>query len=246
MASGRLDSTPYSFSIAARAPAIERLLILIAVIGLFSLATIPHAMAHQSVLLPTPDSRAGHSLERALAERRSLRDFASTPLELSELGQLLWAAQGITAARSFRTAPSAGALYPLEIFVVAGAVDGLTEGVYRYQPRSHRLEPIAGGDHRQALGQAALGQNWLADAPATIVIAAVYARSTHKYGERGLRYTHVEVGHAAQNLFLQATALGLGTVVVGAFRDDRVSQLLGLARDVRPLALMPVGHSSGP
>jgi SagB-type dehydrogenase family enzyme len=246
MASGRLNSTPYSSLNAACTPAIERLLLLLTVTGLFSLATIPRAMANQSVLLPTPDSSAGHSLERVLAERRSLREFAPTPLGLSELGQLLWAAQGITNPRGFRTAPSAGALYPLEIFVIAGAVDGLTQSVYRYEPRSHRLEPIADGDHRKALGQAALGQNWLADAPVTLVIAAVYARSTCKYGERGVRYTHMEVGHAAQNLFLQAAALGLGTVVVGAFREDRVSQLLGLPRDVRPLALMPVGHSPEP
>jgi SagB-type dehydrogenase family enzyme len=246
MAFGQLSSTFYPYLNAAHTSATQRLLILLALTGLFGLATISHAMVNQSVLLPTPDSGAGHSLERVLAERRSLRAFAPTPLELSELGQLLWAAQGITDARGFRTAPSAGALYPLEIAVIAGAVDGLSEGVYRYEPKSHRLERIGSGDHREALGQAALGQNWLADAPVTIVIAAVYARSTNKYGERGVRYTHMEVGHAAQNLFLQATALGLGTVVIGAFRDDRVSQVLDLPRDVRPLALMPVGSPPGP
>jgi SagB-type dehydrogenase family enzyme len=207
-----------------------------------SAASAPQAMANDSVLLPSPDAGARGSVERALAERRSVRAFAPEALALDDLGQLLWAAQGITDRRGLRTAPSAGALYPLEILVVAGNVKGLADGVYRYEPGSHRLELTVSGDRRRSLGRAARGQTWLADAPATIVIGAVYERSTEKYAQRGVRYTHMEVGHAGQNLFLQATSIGLGTVVVGAFRDDEVAHVLDLAPEVRPLSLMPVGH----
>lgn len=184
----------------------------------------------------------GQPLEGLLQQRRSLRTFGKAPLSLAVLGQLLWAAQGISHSQGLRTAPSAGALYPLELYVVAGEVEGLPSAVYHYIPEGHRLMETALGDHRQALARAALEQSWLSDAAVVVVFTAIYARTTRKYGDRGVRYVHMEVGHAAQNLFLQAEARALGSVVVGAFRDDEVSKLLGLSADTQPLLLMPVGR----
>jgi SagB-type dehydrogenase family enzyme len=183
-----------------------------------------------------------HSLEHALAARRSVRDYVPARLARRELAQLLWAAQGITDPAGLRTAPSAGALYPLEFYIVAGDVTDVEPGVYHYEPRPHTLAPCGTGDRRADLGAAALGQECVALAPAIIVIAADYARTTGKYGERGRRYVHMETGHAAQNLCLQATALGLGTVVVGAFDDRAVRRVVGLPPRQDPLALLPVGR----
>ena len=171
------------------------------------------------VKLPEPRREGPVSVERALAERRSVREFASGPLALAEVAQLLWAAQGITHPRGKRTAPSAGALYPLELYLVAGAVSGLSPGLYRYEPKRHRLRRAATGDLRGPLSRTALEQEWVAEAPAVLVFTAVHARTARKYGRRAPRYVHMEVGHAAQNVYLQAQALGLGTVMVGAFRD---------------------------
>jgi SagB-type dehydrogenase family enzyme len=199
------------------------------------------ADSHESLVLPEPDRSGQHPLETLLFQRRSVRDYRTTPLALSDIGQLLWAAQGITHGQGLRTAPSAGALYPLELYVIAGRIDGLSAGVYHYQPDGHQLLAILRGDRRNDLSQAALGQSWIADAAAVVVFAAVYERTARKYGERAARYIHMETGHAAQNLFLQAGALGLDTVVVGAFDDDAVAALLELPSDTRPLLLMPVG-----
>lgn len=198
----------------------------------------------ESLDLPPPRSTGAAPLEQLLEQRRSVRSFAGTPLRLTELGQLLWAAQGITHPDGLRTAPSAGALYPLELYVVAGVVDGLEAGVYHYQPGNHRLARIAAGDRRGPLTRAALGQSWMRDAAAVIVLSAVFERTSWKYGRRAKRYVHMEVGHAGQNLFLQAGALGLGTVVVGAFDDDEVADLLDLPAGSAPLSLMPVGRSA--
>jgi SagB-type dehydrogenase family enzyme len=205
----------------------------------------PGMPGHEEIVrLPSPIRRGTMSLEEALQRRRSVREYADAPLSLAELSQLLWAAQGITDdEESLRTAPSAGALYPLEIVVVAGEVRDLTAGVYRYRPHEHALAAGAGGDRRPALARAALGQSCVRDGAAVIVIAAVYSRTTGKYGSRGRRYVEMEVGHAAQNISLEAVALGLGTVVVGAFEDDSVRAILEVPRDVRPLALLPVGRA---
>lgn len=167
---------------------------------------------------------------------------ATAPLSLQHLSQLLWAAQGITGPDGGRAAPSAGALYPLELYVVAGDVDSLTPGVYRYAPERHELIKHAGDDRREALAAAALGQSWVQRAPAVLVLAGVYERSAAKYGSRARRYTHMEAGHAAQNVYLQATAVKLATVIVGAFDDEAVRETLGLPADHAPLGLMPVGH----
>lgn len=162
-------------------------------------------------------------------------------LSLATLGQLLWAAQGMTAADGGRTAPSAGALYPLELFVAAGRVECLPPGVYRYMPAEHSIRLHLAGNRRRALSEAALAQSAVHDGAAVLVIPALYARTAAKYGMRAERYVHMEAGHAAQNVYLQATSLALGTVVVGAFEDDRVGEVLGLPANVVPLALLPIG-----
>jgi len=195
------------------------------------------------VSLPPVESRGNVSLEEALELRRSVREFRRRSLALEDLSQLLWAAQGITARGGFRTAPSAGALYPLELYVAAGDAEGVSAGVYHYQPETHELVHVAKGDLRKSLASAALGQEWVRRAPAVLVITSVYQRSTRKYGRRGHRYAHMEVGHVAQNVYLQAAARGLGTVFVGAFDDEKVQQALDLPADHEPLGLMPVGHA---
>jgi SagB-type dehydrogenase family enzyme len=194
------------------------------------------------IALPEPARDGALPVERAIAERRSRRAFAPEPLSLAAVSQLLWAAQGVTDPEGRRTAPSAGALYPLEVYLVAGAVSGLQAGVYRYDPRRHRLLLHSEGDARPALVHAALRQEWLGEAPAIVLLAAVYERSARKYGERAARYVHMEVGHAAQNVYLQAQALGLGTTMVGAFRDGELARVAGLPGEVKPLGLLPVGR----
>ena len=195
-----------------------------------------------TVRLPEPRHDGQLSVEQALGKRRSTRRFAGEPVELTELSQLLWAAQGMTGDGGRRTAPSAGGLYPLEVLVVVGEVSGLSAGVYRYMPNGHKLEAVGTGDRRPALCQVALGQDWVEQGAAVLVLAAVYERTMWKYGDRGRRYAHIEVGHVAQNVYLQATSLGLGTVIVGAFDDDEVRTALGLGVEEHPLALMPVGR----
>lgn len=191
--------------------------------------------------LPAPRHTGQVSVEQALNERRSVRSFRSEPLTLEALSQLLWAAQGITDARGYRTAPSAGALYPLEVYVVAGKVTGLSPGVYAYEPRGHRLRLVRAGDRRRELSSAALGQSCVESGAVALVFSAVYERVTGKYGARGERYAHIEAGHAAQNVCLQAVSLDLGTVVVGAFRDGAVKKVIGMKDKEAPLYIMPVG-----
>ncbi len=181
------------------------------------------------------------SVERALATRRSVRAYQSRDLTLEEVSQLLWAAQGLTHAMGYRTAPSAGALYPLELYVLAGRVSALQAGVYKYAPRGHRLSCVAEGDARAQLCEAALRQQCVATAPLSVVFASVHERVMVRYGQRGLGYVYMEVGHAAQNLCLQAVALGLGTVVIGAFGDQEVARILHCESDERPLYLVAIG-----
>jgi SagB-type dehydrogenase family enzyme len=194
------------------------------------------------LILPTPLYEGDTSVEQALLERRSVRSYANEPLTLAEVSQLLWAAQGITSPTGGRTAPSAGALYPLEIHLLAGEVSDLTDGVYRYQPDNHTLTLVIEGDRRQALYEAALNQSAVKDAAAVIVITAIYERTTGKYGERGKQYVHIEAGSVAQNIYLQAVGLELGSVFIGAFHDDQVQSVLHLSKDEIPLGIMPVGR----
>jgi SagB-type dehydrogenase family enzyme len=187
--------------------------------------------------LTPPVTKGTKSLEEVLATRRSVRRFKTAPLTVEQIGQLCWAAQGITdRQRGFRTAPSAGALYPLELYVATA------EGVDRYVPADHRLQRHQDGDTRPALRGAALGQPWVEQAPAVFVITAAVHRLERKYGERSARYAHIEAGHVGQNLLLQAVALGLGAVPVGAYNDEQVAQALQLPADQTPLYLIPVGQ----
>ena len=198
------------------------------------------------------------SLERAVADRRSVRNFADVSLSVVDLSQLLWAAQGVTEKSEvppaawrggewrggLRTAPSAGALYPRELYVVAGIVADLESGLYRSVPLEHSLERVGDGELRAAVGDAALRQRAISEAPAVLLIAAVYERTAIKYGERAERYVHMEVGAAAENAWLQAEALGLGAVFIGAFDDGAVKQALALPEDHEPLGIMPVGRKA--
>lgn len=197
------------------------------------------------VELPEPVTRGEMSVEEAILQRRSVRSFDDTSLDLEELSQILWATQGITdQTQGFRAAPSAGATYPLEVYVVVGSngIVGLEEGLYRYEPIGHNLEQKLKGDLRSDLRNAALGQGFIGEAPVNIIITGIYERTTARYRDRGVRYVHMEAGHAAQNLYLQVESLGLGTVVVGAFRDDEVRELLGLSPDQEPLYIIPIGR----
>lgn len=199
------------------------------------------AQSSEMFELPSPSLKSDSSLEQLLAQRRSIRDYSDTALSIAEVGQLLWAAQGITNTQGYRTAPSAGALYPLELYLVTARVTGLARGVYHYQPRHHRLEKTS-DDVLDELSRSALSQSCVKQAAAVIILAAVYQRTTKKYGKRGRRYVHMEVGHAAQNIFLQSGALNLATVTVGAFDDVAVARALHIPDDVQPLLLMPIGR----
>ncbi len=193
------------------------------------------------IFLPPPRSEGAYSIEQALACRRSVRLFAPRPLRLADASQILWACQGVSGPAGLRTAPSAGALYPLEVYFVAGEVEGLSPGIYHYLPADHSLEIIRSGDYRNALAESALNQTAVRDAPVVLVIAAVYDRTTVKYGERGIRYVDMEAGHAAENVYLQAGSLGIGTVSIGAFHDGEVQRIL-LLDEEEPLYLMPAGY----
>ncbi|RPH77275.1 MAG: SagB/ThcOx family dehydrogenase [Nitrospiraceae bacterium] len=208
-----------------------------------ALRSVKVGLNDEQVTLPKLRYESTTSVEQALLKRRSVREFRNLPLALDDLGQLLWAAQGITDQVGFRTAPSAGALYPLEVYACAGNAQGLPTGLYRYIPRGHALRRIADGDKRPALGRAAYDQPLIAEAPAVLALCAVYERVTGKYGERGLRYVHMEAGHAAQNVYLHAVTLNLGTVVLGAFDDRRVAETLTLGEQDQPLYLMPIGRT---
>lgn len=195
-----------------------------------------------ALALPRPRRDSGCSLEQALLERRTVRSFGVQPLRLEELAQLAWAAQGRIASDGRRTAPSAGALYPLELHIVAGNVRGLAAGVHRYRPEAHDLALMGEGDRRRELAAAACGQSWLQEAPAILVIAAIARRTTAKYGQRGMRYVLMEAGHAAQNVLLQAGALDLDAAPVGAFSDAEVHAAAALGDAAEPLYLIAVGR----
>ncbi len=193
------------------------------------------------IALPKPALDGKVPLDRALAERRSTREYAKGALNLAEVSQLLWAAQGVTGPGGRRTTPSAGALYPLELDLVAGEVTGLAPGVYRYLPHEHALRPRLTGDLRGALANAALGQASVRGAAAVIAVSGVERRTAVRYRERAPRYVHMEAGAVGQSVSLEATTLGLGTVFVGAFDDAGVARVLRLEEEA-PLLLLPLGR----
>ena len=197
------------------------------------------------VKLPRPAFDGTVSVQRAIKERRTAREFRPTPLDMAQLSQLLWAAQGITdEATGYRAAPSGGALYPLDVYVVVGekGVETLASGAYWYHPSGHTIELVRDGDRRQDLSSAALGQMWMTHAPVCFVVTAEYRRITGKYGERGIRYAHFEAGHVAENIVLQAGGLGLGAGIVGAFSDASVAKAVKTAQGHEPLLIIPVGY----
>jgi len=196
----------------------------------------------KEIVLPPPKRIGKMSLEEAISKRSSVRDYRDESISLDQLSQLLWAAQGITHGGMFRAAPSAGATYPLELFVVAGKVEGLKAAIYRYDAKSHSLNLYMEGDQRQRFADAtSFRQEFIAQVPVDIIICAIYERTSNFYGERGIRYVHMDTGHAAENIALQAVALGLDTVMVGAFDDAGVSKVMRLPDELKPLYIIPVG-----
>lgn len=203
------------------------------------------AFQGKTMNLPSPSTEGAVSVEQAIKNRRTVRAFGSSAMEPGQVSQLLWAAQGITADRgALRAAPSAGALYPLDVYVVVGnnCVNGIEAGVYRYLSGKHRLSAVSGGDVRDLVARASLSQKWMARAPVSLVITAEYRRITAKYGNRGVRYAMIEAGHIGQNVFLQAESLGLKAGIVGAFDDAGLNRALGIPLSHEPLVVMPIGY----
>jgi SagB-type dehydrogenase family enzyme len=203
------------------------------------------AKGEKMIKLPKPETKGKVSLEEAINRRGSVRNYSSKPLTMTQLSQILWAAGGKrvdAATEASRTIPSAGALYPLEIFVLAGKVENLKEGLYQYHHIDHSLGLLKEDDLRKELSRSAWGQDFLAQAPVDLVVVAEPSRTTDVYGERGERYIQIEVGHLGQNVSLQAEALGLSTCAVGAFDDDGVSKVLGLKKGLIPLYILPLGY----
>ena len=173
-----------------------------------------------------------------------IREFKSDKISSDDLGKILWSAMGFqNLSTGGRTAPSAGACYPLSCYAAIGkdGIEGIEEGLYYYSFRDHSLRKRLDGDLRHELARAALHQDFISVAPVSIIFTAVMSLTTDSYGERGIRYVYIDLGHAAQNVLLQAVALEIGTVPVGAFHDDRVSDLLNLPKDEQPLYIIPVG-----
>ncbi len=197
---------------------------------------LARAQVGARVALPPPRRKGPRSVEEAIARRRSVRDFSAEALSLEEVGQILWSAAGLTSGEGLRAAPSAGARYPLEVYLAC------EQGLFHYRLREHALAKVQAGDPRGPLAAAAYGQSFVAEAAVSLVFVAIYERTMSRYGDRGIRYVHMDVGHAAENVHLQAEALGLASVPVGAFDDDAVAEVLALPRDHRPVYIVPVGH----
>lgn len=197
---------------------------------------------NRNIKLPPPICKGHLSIEEALLLRRSVRTYRDSPINLQDLSQILWSAQGITEKNyKFRTCPSAGATFPLEIYVSAYKVHDLDIGIYKYIPENHELNLHLKGDKREDLYIACLRQEWIRKAPVIIIISANYYKTTARYGERGIRYIFMEAGHCAQNIYLQCVSLNLGTVAVGAFNDEDVKRIINLPKNEFPLYLLPIG-----
>lgn len=203
------------------------------------------------LLLPLPKRISSITVEEAILLRKSVREWRDSPITIEQLSMILWASQGVVEEVDGwlrRASPSAGATYPLELYVVVGEKsvslsneEYVEAGVYKYDYKRHSLKLIKAGDFRSDLWKATLRQDWVKEAPVSLIICAVYERTTWRYGERGIRYVHIEVGHVGQNIYLMSTALGLGTVAVGAFHDDEVAKVVDARRDEHPLYVLPVG-----
>ncbi len=198
-------------------------------------------------LLPPPKTSGTVSIETALKMRRSIREYANDSITLQDVSQMLWAAYGVSDSATYkgwylRTAPSAGACYPFEIYLVVGKVIGLKAGLYKYYPITNSLKQIIEGDIRPHLCKASLNQTFIKMAPASIVWTAVFERTTKKYKDRGReRYVCMDLGHSGENVYLQAESLNFGTCAIGAFEDDKIVKLFDLPKEEEPLYIMPFG-----
>jgi SagB-type dehydrogenase family enzyme len=181
--------------------------------------------------LPVPERAGGMPVWEAIGRRRSVRDFGRIPLSTAALSQLLWASQGVTKVMgeyALRSAPSAGALYPVETYLSIQMVEGIEPGIFHYDVREHELDLLRAGDFRTEVAEAALDQGFLAEAAVVFAWTAVFARSKWKYKERAYRYVYLDAGHIAQNVALAAVALGLGSCQIAALYDDEVNAVLGV------------------
>lgn len=213
-----------------------------------ALVSVPANCAEGEIKLPAPNLKSKVCVEAAIVAKKSVRNFGTAPLEIAQVSQMLWAANGnlprdAVAGATTKVIPSAGGLYALEAFLVAGkdTVHNLPAGTYKYDPQNNSLQLVAAGDNRNLLAYACLSQMFIARAPAVVVIAAVFERSTVKYGPRGYQYTYMEAGSANQNMYLQAEALGLRLATVGAFDDAQVAGVLKFPANVKPLLVVPIG-----
>ncbi len=201
----------------------------------------------ENINLPPPSFSGEMSVEESLKLRRSVRSYSDRSLSLEDVSQVLWSAYGVSDSESFRiklrTAPSAGATYPLELYLMVGNVEGLSPGIYKYHPESHSLSLHIAGDLRKEVAEACLGQKMLHEAPATIIYKVVYSRITPRYGQRGSdRYVCMDIGHSAQNVYLQTTAMGMATCAIGAFDDDKLTRIIKPQGEEEVLYLMPFGY----
>jgi len=193
----------------------------------------------EMIALPQPRQKGSMSVEESIARRRSIREFDPARLELREISQLLWSAQGITSEREFRAAPSAGRAYPIELYMVCA------DGLFHYRPGEHALVKVLSDDIRAALARQGKCDAFVAQAPITLIFAAVFERTTNYYGERGVRYVHLDIGHAAENVHLQGEALGLVSCALGAFDDAAMARVLSLPTEQQPVYVIPVGKPRG-
>ncbi|MEM1662336.1 MAG: SagB/ThcOx family dehydrogenase [Desulfurococcaceae archaeon] len=210
----------------------------------------------ETILLPLPYVMSEMSVEESILNRKSIREWSSEAIGINQLSIILWCTYGVTEKIGDwyrRSVPSAGATYPLEIYVVIGErsvrvneTTYIDAGVYHYNPLTHSLNLVKRGDFRNDLYEAALKQEWVGKAPVSIVIFAVYERTTGRYGERGVRYVHLEAGHAGQNIYLCSTAMGLGTVAIGAFHDSMVAEVVSAKAGEQPLYIFPIGVPAKP
>lgn len=194
------------------------------------------------IKLPSVKFDDSLTVSEAIENRRTIRSFKDKSVTLEQISYLLWAAQGVTSPQGLRAAPSAGALYPLEIYINVRKSDSLKPGLYKYNPISQSIFRTQDKELSEKISDAALHQDWMAEAPVMVIFTAIYRRTTGKYGERGVRYAIIEAGSSSENLFLQAQSIGLDCGIVGAFNDSEIKKLLDLGKDSQPLLLMPVGY----
>ncbi len=193
------------------------------------------------IILPSPVKEGGISVEEALFRRRSIRSYSDKGLTTEEISQILWSAQGITDISGKRTAPSAGALYPLEVYIFIRKGEGIKSGLYNYNPEGHKLSIVSNEDISENLAKAALNQSFIKEASAALIVSAFFKKTTDRYGERGIQYVYIEAGHLSQNVYLQAESLNLLTVAVGAFNEEDIKEIVKMEEKETPIYIMPIG-----